>query len=63
MCLSCIGAPAPLTLALVLSVLTVGLSLYLLPRLKGALIALQWAKRMHGFGAADEAPSAPQSRS
>ena len=26
------------------------LSLYLLPRLKGALVAVQWAKRMHGFG-------------
>ncbi len=30
--------------------LTIGLSLYLLPRVKGALIALQWALRMHGFG-------------
>lgn len=27
--------------------------LYLLPRFKGAMIAFQWAKRMHGFGAAD----------
>lgn len=26
------------------------LSLVLLPRIKGALIALQWALRMHGFG-------------
>ena len=26
------------------------LSLVLLPRIKGALIALQWAQRMHGFG-------------
>ena len=26
------------------------LSLVLLPRIKGALIALQWAMRMHGFG-------------
>ena len=30
--------------------LTVGLSLWLLPRIKGALIGLQWAWRMHGFG-------------
>ena len=30
--------------------LTIGLSLYLLPRVKGALVALQWALRMHGFG-------------
>jgi uncharacterized protein (DUF983 family) len=31
---------------------TVAMSLFLLPRLKGALVAIQWAKRMHGFGAA-----------
>ena len=31
--------------------LTVLLSLWLLPRIKGALIGLQWAYRMHGFGA------------
>lgn len=30
--------------------LTVGLCLGLLPRIKGALIGLQWARRMHGFG-------------
>ena len=28
----------------------VALSLWLLPRLKGAFVGLQWAKRMHGFG-------------
>lgn len=44
--------PDPLTLATVFSVGTVALSLFLLPRLKGALVALQWAKRMHGFGSA-----------
>lgn len=43
--------PDPLTMAAVLSVGTVALSLFLLPRLKGALVALQWAKRMHGFAA------------
>lgn len=43
--------PEPLVLAGFLSLGTVALSLYLLPRIKGALIALQWAKRMHGFGA------------
>ncbi len=42
--------PDPMTLAAVFSVGTVALSLYLLPRLKGAMVALQWAKRMHGFG-------------
>lgn len=30
--------------------LTVILSLWLLPQIKGALIGLQWARRMHGFG-------------
>ncbi len=29
--------------------LTLALSLVLLPRIKGALIGLQWALRMHGF--------------
>ena len=42
--------PEPATLFTVFSIGTVALSLYLLPRLKGALVALQWAKRMHGFG-------------
>jgi uncharacterized protein (DUF983 family) len=42
--------PDPLLMAAAFSVGTVALSLYLLPRLKGALIAIQWAKRMHGFG-------------
>lgn len=42
--------PDPLATATVFSVGCVALSLYLLPRLKGALVALQWAKRMHGFG-------------
>jgi len=26
------------------------LALYLLPRLKGMFVGIQWAKRMHGFG-------------
>jgi uncharacterized protein (DUF983 family) len=43
--------PDPLVLASMFSVGTVALSLYLLPRLKGAMVGLQWAKRMHGFGA------------
>jgi uncharacterized protein (DUF983 family) len=42
--------PDPLVLAAFFSVGTVGLSLYLLPRLKGLLVGIQWAKRMHGFG-------------
>ena len=42
--------PDPFVLAAVFAVGCVGLSLFLLPRLKGGLVALQWAKRMHGFG-------------
>ncbi|WP_135448825.1 MULTISPECIES: DUF983 domain-containing protein [Tabrizicola] len=46
--------PEPLTLAAIFTVGTVALSLYLLPRLKGAMVALQWAKRMHGFGSSPD---------
>ncbi len=42
--------PEPLIMATVLSVVCVGLSLYLLPRLKGAIVGFQWSRRMHGFG-------------
>ena len=45
--------PEPLVLFTVFLVGTVGLSLFLLPRLKGALIAFQWARQMHGFGGHD----------
>ena len=41
--------PDPLVLATIFSVGAVALSLYLLPRLKGLIVAIQWAKRMHGF--------------
>ena len=44
--------PEPLVLASIFSVGCVALSLYLLPRLKGVIVGIQWAKRMHGFGAA-----------
>jgi len=47
--------PDPMILATVFAVGTVGLSLYLLPRLKGMMVGIQWAKRMHGFGRPDEA--------
>jgi uncharacterized protein (DUF983 family) len=43
--------------------LTVLASLLLLPRIKGAIVGLQWALRMHGFGgAADhwDPPPAPR---
>lgn len=41
--------PDPLTLAITMSIGTVALSLALLPRMKGLVVAYQWAKRMHGF--------------
>ena len=42
--------PEPLVMAVGFTIGTVALSLYLLPRIKGALVALQWANRMNGFG-------------
>lgn len=47
--------PDPLLFATSLTVLAVGLSLWLLPRLKGAIVGYQWAKRMHGFGLGEAA--------
>lgn len=41
--------PEPIVLFTIFAVGTVALSLYLLPRLKGALIGFQWAKEMGGF--------------
>lgn len=43
--------PPALPLALGVSGATIALSLLLLPRFKGVMVAIQWAKRMHGFGA------------
>jgi len=42
--------PEPMVLFSGFAVGAVGLSLVLLPRIKGALVALQWSRRMHGFG-------------
>ena len=41
--------PDPLVLFSFFAVGCVTLSLYLLPRLKGAIVAYQWARRMYGF--------------
>ncbi|PSL19660.1 DUF983 domain-containing protein [Shimia abyssi] len=46
--------PDPLTFFTIFAVGCVGLSLYLLPRLKGVVVAFQYARRMHGF---DDDPS------
>ncbi len=42
--------PDPWVMATVFTVFCVSLSLYLLPRLKGVVVAIQWSRRMHGFG-------------
>ncbi|SHE36545.1 Uncharacterized conserved protein, DUF983 family [Loktanella atrilutea] len=42
--------PDPLVLATIFTIGTVALSLFLLPRLKGLVVGIQWANGMHGFG-------------
>src|SRR5512145_527584 len=46
-------APEPWVHALIWMPLLVLMSLWLLPRVKGALVGLQWALRMHGFAGRD----------
>jgi len=46
--------PEPLVFATGLTVAAVAMSLWLLPRLKGVVVAIQWSRRMHGFGTADD---------
>lgn len=41
--------PEPMILATIFVVGAVLMSLFLLPRLKGAVVALQWSKRLYGF--------------
>lgn len=41
---------SPGTIAVLLSGLAIPLSLVLLPSMKGLMVGVQWAKRMHGFG-------------
>lgn len=42
--------PEAWVMAAVFTIGCVALSLFLLPRMKGLVVAIQWAKRMHGFG-------------
>ncbi len=42
--------PEPFVMASILATGAVALSLFLLPRMKGMVVAIQWARRMHGFG-------------
>lgn len=46
--------PEPLVLFTIFAVGCVGLSLYLLPRLKGAIVGFQWARGMGGFAQGDQ---------
>jgi len=41
--------PEPLTMLFIFGIGCLGVSLYLLPRLKGAIVAFQWAKKLQGF--------------
>jgi len=45
--------PSTFVLVSSFSVTFIAFALYVLPRIKGALIGLQWAKRMHGFNQVD----------
>ena len=42
--------PEPMTMVWLFGLGCVALSLFLLPRMKGIMVGIQWAKRMHGFG-------------
>lgn len=42
--------PEPLVFVSLFCVGGVSMCLYLLPRLKGVIVGIQWANRMHGFG-------------
>lgn len=41
--------PSALTMALTISAIALVTALAMLPRVKGMIVAYQWAKRMHGF--------------
>ena len=45
--------PRPLTFIAIFGGLAVAMSLWFLPRLKGVIVAVQWANRMFGFGSGD----------
>jgi len=46
--------PDALLMVIGFSIVFVAMALFLLPRIKGAFVALQWAKRMHGFADRNE---------
>lgn len=44
--------PEPWVMATIFTTGCVALALFLLPRMKGLVVAIQWSRRMHGFGEA-----------
>lgn len=46
--------PDPMILFSAISIIAVAIGLYLLPRFKGLMVGVQWAKRLHGFAPADD---------
>ena len=49
--------PDPLILGVGFAIVFVALALYMLPRVKGAIVGYQWSRRMHGFGQSVGAPA------
>lgn len=47
--------PSAMTMIYSFGLGAIVLSLLLLPRIKGAMVGLQWARRMHGFGLGEPA--------
>lgn len=45
--------PSPMTMITMFGIGCIALSLFLLPRFKGMIVAIQWSRRMHGFGAGE----------
>ncbi|WP_209426657.1 DUF983 domain-containing protein [Pararhodobacter sp. SW119] len=50
---------APWVMILLTWSVALGMIAYLLPRLKGAIVAFQWARRMHGFEGDERAVARP----
>ena len=48
---------SPGMIALILCALAIPLCLAMLPSMKGLMVGVQWAKRMHGFGHGPAGPS------
>ena len=51
---------SPMTYLLTLVPLSIGLPLAMLPSIKGAVVGMQWANRMHGFDPSVPDPADPE---